>query len=175
MAAKVALGTLGYTLTALLLSDQISMRTRTTYPSDQDVLGERGVWVLDFDECELNASVRELIDQIGKFALAGSLNLQNTLFAAILLEGADERGSDGEDGPLAKGGRARLGTFGRRRIDDVFVAPLYVWAVARRVERSHDERGGCVELCLGSRLGRGGEDDDDMLENAGNCRVSSLS
>lgn len=117
------------------------MGKQSTHPSYQDILGKRCVGVLDLDESKLDASVGEFIDQVGELALAGGLNLQDALLAAIVLEGADERGSDGEDGPLGKGGRGSLGVLWRGRIDDVFVAPLDTWAVARCVERSHGEVG----------------------------------
>jgi hypothetical protein len=69
-----------------------------------------------------------------------ALNLQYALFSAILLEGADERGSYGENGPLTVSWRAGLGTGWCRGIDDVLIAAGDVWPVARGVERGH---GGC--------------------------------
>jgi hypothetical protein len=68
---------------------------------------------------------------------SGALNLQDALFPSVLLECADERGSNSEDCPLSVRGRAGLGTGWRRSIDDVLVAPRDVWAVAGGVERGH--------------------------------------
>ena len=117
------------------------MGKQSTHPSYQDILGQRRVWVLDLDKGKLDASVGEFVNQVGELALAGGLNLEYALLAAIVLEGADERGSDGEDGPLGKSGRGSLRGVGRGRVDDVFVAPLDGRAIARCVERSHGEVG----------------------------------
>ena len=70
---------------------------------------------------------------------SGALNLQDALLSSIVLECADERGSDGEDGPLPVRGRTGLRTGWRGSIDDVLIAPSDVWAVAGGVERGHGE------------------------------------
>lgn len=86
----------------------------------------------------------------GRVRTAGALDLQHALFSSVMLECADERGSDGEDGPLAVRGRAGLGAGWRRSVDDVLVAPCDVGAVAGGVERGH----GAVWVWRGSG-GRG--------------------
>lgn len=94
------------------------------------------------------------------------MDLENALLAAVLLEGADKRGNDGEDCPLAVGGRAGLGTGRRRGIDDILIAAGDVGAVARGVERRHGEvwewRGSCVQRrsLRGELGGRGGEKEE---------------
>lgn len=65
---------------------------------------------------------------------SGALDLQDTLFPSIILEGADERGSDGEDGPLTVCRRLRLGSRRQRAVDDVLVAAGDVGPVGGGVE-----------------------------------------
>jgi hypothetical protein len=59
MAAKVALCPLWHTFTALdaLLADCLEGSMDRTYPSDQDILRQRRVRVLDLDERELDAAI----------------------------------------------------------------------------------------------------------------------
>ena len=81
------------------------------------------------------------------------MDFEHALFSAILLEGADERGSYCEDSPLPVRRGARLGTRWRWSIDNILVAPGDVGAVAGGVERGHGgRRGGEGE---GWRLGGG--------------------
>lgn len=82
-----------------------------------------------------------------------------------MLECADKRGSHHEDGPLTVCGRLRLGTGGRRSVDDVLVAAGDVGPVGRGVERGHGEGWGLAELC-GEVFGEGkvGRCEDGKVE-----------
>ena len=59
MAAKVALGPLGDAFTALgtPLADFPTRSIDQAYPSNQDVLRQRRIWVLDLDKRELDAAI----------------------------------------------------------------------------------------------------------------------
>ena len=75
---------------------------------------------------------------------SSALYLQYAFLPTLLLKCADERGSDGEYGPLPVRGRVRLGPGWRRSVDDILVASGNVGAVARGVEGGHGRgcRGG---------------------------------
>ena len=68
---------------------------------------------------------------------SGALNLEHALFPSFVLESADERGGDDEDGPLTVRGRVGLGACWRGSVDDILVAAGDVGAVGRGVERGH--------------------------------------
>lgn len=80
VACEITLGPLGHTLTT---------------PSDQSILGQSTVAVLDLHKCELNTSITEVVYQIHKLSLwivlaraivranlhtSSTLNLQDTFF-----------------------------------------------------------------------------------------------
>lgn len=46
-----------------------ALRNTATAPGDEDILGERGIRVLDLDKSELNAALIEILDQISQLAL----------------------------------------------------------------------------------------------------------
>lgn len=99
---------------------------------------------------------------------SGALDLQDTLFASITLKCADKRGSYGEDSPLTVCWRACLGVGRRRGIDDVLIAPVDIWAIARCVERGHGE------ACGGELLGEAGQR-DVMVEDREGERIGGKS
>jgi hypothetical protein len=82
----------------------------------------------------------------GRRRTSGALDLQDALFPSFVLEGADERGGDDKDGPLAVRGRGCLGARGRGSVDDILVAAGDVGAVGRGVEGGHGGGGGGVEV-----------------------------
>lgn len=121
MAGKVALGPLGHAFAA---------------PCNEDVLGQRRVGVLDLDECELDATVGEVFDQVCQLALARRLHGQHALLARVCCKGIGERCLDGEDGPDAMGRRRRGGARGSG-VDDLLVASGDGGPVLRQVQRRH--------------------------------------
>lgn len=143
MAHEVSLCTLGYT---------------TSAPGDQDVLRESGVGVLDLDVGELDATLVEVLDQVGQLTLykplagirrdptrkatggkellrtSGALDFQDALFGSGILECVKERGLGREEGPMAVGRRAGAGDGG---IDDALVAALDRRPVRGEIEGRH--------------------------------------
>lgn len=72
VAAEVAFCSLWDALTALQswsVSKSKEHGPCHVYPSNQDVLRQRRVGVLDLDEGELDAAIRELVYQVEQFAL----------------------------------------------------------------------------------------------------------
>jgi hypothetical protein len=223
MAAEIALCPLWYAFTALhawlvrAFGGEHIVSIESAYPSDQDVLRQRRVRVLDLDKGELDAAIGEFVYQVEQFTLcrrqrrlaarthhasavsagvalgpasgwqrlnaptwvrrtSGALNLQNALFPAIVLEGADKWGSHSKDSPLAVCGRACLGPGRQRGVDDVLVAARDVGPVGGRVERGHGGEG-CVwdELCGDlSRRGRAGWEGEESGTGGGALAVCAV-
>ena len=71
VAAKVAFCPLWNAFAALesRLVDDPGCSMDQAYPSNQDVLGQRRVGVLDLDEGELDAAVGEIVYQVEQFTL----------------------------------------------------------------------------------------------------------
>lgn len=71
VAAKVALGPLwdAFTALELWLASCVSWSLDQAYPSNQDVLRQRRVGVLDLDERKLDSAIGELVYQVEQFAL----------------------------------------------------------------------------------------------------------
>jgi hypothetical protein len=125
VAVEVALGSLGHALAA---------------PANKHILGQARVCVLELDESKLDLAVGEVLDHVNQLALAGGLDLEHAFLAGVWLEGIGERGLDGEDGPLAIGGRVRGRAGGERSADDLLVGGGDGHAVAGGVEGRHGGR-----------------------------------
>ena len=64
MACEVALGPLWNSLAA---------------PSNEDILGQSGIWVFDFEIGKLDPSVGEFVDQVNQLALWWDVNFDVSL------------------------------------------------------------------------------------------------
>jgi hypothetical protein len=136
VAVEVALGPLGHALAA---------------PANKHVLGQARVCVLDLDKRKLNLAVGQVLDHVNQLALAGRLDLEHAFLAGVWLEGIGERGLDGEDCPLAIGGRVCGRTSRERSVDDLLVGGGDGHAVAGGVERGHGGREDSLQWGRGER------------------------
>lgn len=88
-----------------------------TAPCDECILWQTSVRIFNLDVCELDAAVRELINQVRKLAFAGALYLEHTFFSGTILESIRERCRNRKDSPLAVRRRGGCGTGRWRCVD----------------------------------------------------------
>lgn len=167
MTCKIAFGTLGNALSTLNTYQQ-EVLEKTRRPMEQEgitqamrtffgrlVFGSftftKANWILPSE----NSSIKSISSpsdtgvsrRVGvgqreaNKATSSPKNLQNTLFAGILLESAHEGSLNRVHNPLAVSRRLRGGTRGRRSVNDGLVVASNGGTVGRRIQRSHTAEG----------------------------------